>query len=377
MKVLHVLDSLRLGGSESLAATLATAFEQIGVGNVVCGLGEDGDLRQRLEAAGIEVLCLRRPLGIRLDAMFGIGKIAMSRGCDAILTHHFRQLVHTLPGATLLRKKLVHVEHDSHSYQNRPDIIRKFSLLMPFIHRFICASSEDVAEWYYKNVPTAKTKLRSIVNCVDTNYFRFDESVRKDIRQKLGIGTEDYVVGTCARLEPVKDIGLLIQGFRELQNRLNVSGKRAYLVIVGSGSLMEFLKIEAARAGVESQSIFAGAVNDVPRWLNGFDVYAITSFNEGLPLSVLEAMSCEIPVVGVDVGSVSRVVDSAVGALIRIRNPKELGKRLAELAESPERCRMLGIAGRERIIAGYSIEVMVNNYLAALGVEPNRNSHPN
>lgn len=366
MKVMHVVDSLRVGGSESLAATLADAFVGRGVEGVVCGIGEDGPLRVRLGASGVESLHMGRSSGVRPDVMARLGWLMLRKQCDAVITHHFRQLVHAAPGTCLLRRKLVHVEHDHHSYESKPSVLAHLSRLSPLVHRFVFVS-EQIRDWYVGRVASIEQKSVVIPNGVDTVRFSRVVEARERIRMQIGASEDDFVVGTCARLEAVKDLGLLISGFAILAKADHLGRGKARLVLVGAGSLRPVLEEMVRQEGLAGQVHFAGVVDDVQDWLSGFDAYAITSRNEGLPLSVMEAMSCGLPVVATDVGSIWQVVDDEVGALMESRAPEELGARLGSLADDRAACVSLGRAARARIVRGHSVESMVSAYVHALG----------
>ncbi|GFK93907.1 Putative glycosyltransferase EpsD [Fundidesulfovibrio magnetotacticus] len=366
MKILHVLDSLRVGGSESLSATLAGAFRERGVDGLVCGLGQDGPLRDRLARANVQCMSLRKASGVRPDLMARLTWLMLARRCDAVITHHFRQLVHAVPGAAVLRRRLVHVEHDHHSHENQPHILAHFGRIAPLVSRFVFVS-DAVRDWFVERAPQIAHKAVVITNGVDTDRFVRDQGERMRVRALVGAGQDDFVVGTCARLEPVKDLELLLRGFAQMKQHPNI--RRSKLVLVGDGSLRTSLEATAAAFGVVQDVHFTGMVDDVPAWLSGFDAYAMTSVNEGLPLSVMEAMSCSLPVVATDVGSLSRVVDDRVGFLLQTRRPDELADRLVALAGDPGLSQNLGLAARGRAELEYSIETMVQAYLLALGLQ--------
>lgn len=365
MKVMHVVDSLRVGGSESLAATLAGAFARRGVDGMVCGIGDDGPLRVRLDAAGVESIHLGRPAGVRPDVMARLGWLMLLGRCDAAISHHFRQLVHAAPGAGVLRRKLIHVEHDHHSYESKPSVLAHLSRFSPLVHRFVFVSRE-IRNWYVERIARIEKKAMVIPNGVDTVRFSRSDEARERIRKQIGAAKDSFVVGTCARLETVKDLGLLLSGFACLVKAAPHEKGNLRLVLVGAGSLRSELEQRVRLEGLAGQVYFAGGVDDVQDWLSAFDAYAITSFNEGLPLSVMEAMSCGLPVVATNVGSIQQVVDREVGFLMDNRCPDDLGARLLTLAEDHALCESLGRGARLRIVRGYSVDLMVSAYLDAL-----------
>lgn len=360
MNILHVIDSLRVGGSESLAATLAEQFAKHGVGSHICGLGVDGHLRQRLDQAGIKTTYLGHPSGIKPAAMLALGRLSLQHSCSVILTHHFRQLVHAVPASFLLRKRLIHVEHDYHSYEKRPNIVRRFGQLAPFVHTFAFVS-EEIRDWFATRIPSAAGKYVAITNGIDMDRFKRNEDVRKKIRREIGAAPETVVVGTCARLEPIKDHALLLDGFTGMLEALREEGRDARLVLIGDGTLRQELEERAARNGIVEKCVFTGVRDNVPDWLSALDAYAITSIDEGLPLSVMEAMSTGLPVVAVDVGSLASIVDEEVGVLLEDRSPETLSRALLRMTTTD--AAGLGEGARTRIKERHSAAVMAQAYL--------------
>ncbi len=362
MKILQLIDSLRIGGSESLAASLAEQFSKRGVESHICAMGMDGPLRERLDQAGIAATFLGAPQGIKPRAMLSLGQLALKHHCDVVLTHHFRQLVHAIPASALLRRRLVHVEHDYHSYEQRPDILQHFALLAPLVHKFVFVSDE-IRDWFAQRLPKAAAKCVSIPNGIDTDRFIRHEEARISLRNRLGAQESTVIVGTCARLEPIKDLGLLIQGFSLMVRALEQTGHNAKLVVVGDGSQREHLEQLAQTLGVADKCHFAGVVNDVHNWLSAFDIYAITSLDEGLPLSVMEAMSANLPVVSVYAGSLPALVDNSAGLLLKERTPSDLKNCLVQLAENTSQRIKMGKNARKKIIYNFSLNINVEKYI--------------
>ena len=121
------------------------------------------------------------------------------------------------------------------------------------------------------------------------------------------------------------------------------------VLIVGDGPDREDLETEIRGLGLESRVRLAGERSDVAELLAGSDVFVLSSRSEGLPVSVLEAMAAELPVVASDVGGVSElVVDGETGMLVPPDNETALAAALGRLVENRELRKTLGAAGRAR-----------------------------
>ena len=133
--------------------------------------------------------------------------------------------------------------------------------------------------------------------------------------------------------------------------------------IVGDGKERERLAARASERGVEDCVEFAGWLDDVTPELGRADIFVLPSRFEGLPLSIIEAMFAELPVIATDVGSVRElVVNGESGVLVPPNDVTALAAAMRELAGQPERRAALGAAGRERALAHFSLESMLERY---------------
>lgn len=163
-------------------------------------------------------------------------------------------------------------------------------------------------------------------------------------------------VGTVARLVPVKDIGLLLEVARVLAERMD----DLQVGVAGDGPERERLQQAAETAGVGGTVVFLGEVRPVTPFLRGLEVYLMTSESEGLPLSVLEAMSVGVPVVATDVGGLSEAVEHGVGGYLVPRRTdrramaEELAGYVEELLGDEDKRRRFGEAAARRARAEFS-----------------------
>ena len=156
------------------------------------------------------------------------------------------------------------------------------------------------------------------------------------------------VVGTVASFKPHKGHEYLLQAAAHVVKvRPDVR-----FVLVGDGPRRDDLKREAARLGVDGAVVFAGFREDRLRFVRTFDVYAMASLHEGLPLALLEAMALGCPPVATRVGGINAVIDDAVnGFIVEPRDPAAQAQRIVSLLkDAPLRARV-GAAARERAAA--------------------------
>jgi len=185
---------------------------------------------------------------------------------------------------------------------------------------------------------------------------------RADVRQELGATDRSLVMGTIARLDPVKDLTTLIRGLACLMQSRRLGDIRPILVVIGDGAERDLLAAEARTLGVTADVRFLGHRDDARRWLPAFDIYINTSTSEGVSLTILEAMAAGLPVVATAVGGTPEVVAAGAGRLILPRSPEALADALADLAGSADHRAAIGRAARARVEAEFTIERMVRQY---------------
>jgi glycosyltransferase involved in cell wall biosynthesis len=196
-----------------------------------------------------------------------------------------------------------------------------------------------------------------IANGLPLGDFHPDASARSKIRAELSIPPDAVVVGTVARLVPEKDHPLLV---RALAPRL---GDKTRLVIVGDGPCRA--ETEAAVAAEAKPWVtFTGARRDVPALLAAFDVFAMSSRTEGLPLVVPEAMAAGLPVVSTAVGGLPGIVPPSVGRIVPHGDAAALGEALGELIADEALRRTLGDAAAKYARTRFSIDRMTDEYEA-------------
>jgi len=160
---------------------------------------------------------------------------------------------------------------------------------------------------------------------------------------------EGPIVGSLGRLSDQKAYEVLVQALAELP--------AASLVLVGDGPERARIESLAAELGVADRLLITGWREDAACWLAAFDVFALPSLYEGLPLAVLEAMRAGVPVVATDVGSVAEaVVPEETGLLVQPGDTRAFVGGLRRLLDDPELRRRMGQRGRERALERFTIE---------------------
>jgi glycosyltransferase involved in cell wall biosynthesis len=160
------------------------------------------------------------------------------------------------------------------------------------------------------------------------------------------------VLGCVSRWDPVKRFEIMIEAVRRLVIRV----PRVVLLMVGGGGEEAHIRRIVAQTGLRDHVILIGFLGDPARVYGILDVYVATSLKEGLPLAPLEAMCARLPIVATDVpGHRDVVVHGRTGLLVPPEDSAALAGAIAELEADGARRRLMGAAGRRRVLDDFGI----------------------
>lgn len=197
--------------------------------------------------------------------------------------------------------------------------------------------------------------LRHIPNGVDCQRFGINADLQWAASQ--GFSAHEPVIGTVAALRPEKNLTLLLDAFARITQT-----RPARLVIVGDGPEMAALKIHSRLLGIAGQVIFAGACAEPERLLPAFDVFALSSKTEQMPLSVLEAMAAGLPVAATDVGDVRNMVSEENRPFVVAGKPQSLAQAITTLLDNPGKAGLIGEANARRAQSAFDQSLMFTAY---------------
>ena len=178
------------------------------------------------------------------------------------------------------------------------------------------------------------------------------------VRNELRVDPGQILVGWLGRMTEIKRVDDLLHSFADLRAR----GVDAVLALVGDGPLLSRLELLADRLGIRGSCRFVGFRADVGRYFAAFDVVALTSANEGTPVTLIEAQAAGLPVVATNVGGTADVVvDGETGVLTRPGDPSAFADGLERLVTDATLRSQFGAAGRERVRGRYSRERLADD----------------
>lgn len=201
--------------------------------------------------------------------------------------------------------------------------------------------------------------MRGIRNGIDACRFRSLPDSGIAIRNRLGIPRNAPVCGIVAALRPEKNHLLFLRA----ASLASKQAPDADFVLIGDGPERQKLEQSVVDTKFAGRVHMLGSRNDIPQLLSAMDVFSLTSHNEANPVSILEAMACEVPVVATRVGSVAEsVAHESTGFLVDPGDADSLAKHWLQLFANKELAMRLGTTAREKVIAQGSLDKMVEGY---------------
>ena len=362
--VVHVIYRLDFGGLETLLVDCINHMPAERYRHAIVCLTDYTEFAQRIARPDVALFALHKQPGPGLGIHLTLWRL-LRRLRPAILhTYNFATAEYAFTAWAAGVPVRIHAEHgrdasDPEGRNRKHNFLRR--ALAPWIDRFIPVS-DDLRRWLVERVGIPARKTELIQNGVDT------------VRYAPGPAAGDlpwdpalrpFVIGTVGRLQDVKDQASLIDAFALLCAERPQRRAALRLAIVGDGPLRERLAARAREAGVADLVWMPGARNDVAEVMRGFSLFALSSIAEGTPVTLLEAMSCGLPVVASAVGGIpDLVVEGSTGALAPPSNPAALAAAIALYLDDEARLRAHGAAARERIERHYSVTAMVGAYTA-------------
>lgn len=359
MRVLHVVNSLDVGGVEVGVVNVMRGLDGLGHEQAVCCLERSGALVDRVPASISVSVCSKTGRREHLAPVLRAARlmrrfqpaVVHARNCGAWVNGALAWLLAGCPG------RLVFSLHGL-------DWIDRVGPLRALIYRqlarvtfrmvAVCAAT---AESFALQVGLSPARFTVLHSGVDTQRFQPALTRRCTVRSPRRV-----VVGCVARLGQQKGHEQLLKAFADAAAQCRTELE---LRLVGDGPCRATLQALARQLGVDAAVRFMGERNDVPEQLAQFDIFVLASQQEGRPTSIMEAMAAALPVVATRVGGVADlVIDGRSGLLVAPDDVAALTRAIVALADDAGTRQTFGEAGRKLAAESFSLVSMVQTYQA-------------
>lgn len=362
MKILHLIDSDGFYGAETMIVALAQAQVKQGETPVICSTvkteQDHPEIIKRAQQLGLEAVSLLLHGNFWEQARM-IDEYATLTAVDIIHSHGYRpgillglytkehpaSLVRTLHGwthSTLISKMFLYSLVDALLLRRQDatvivsDSMRQLPLmqLLPQKKISYIANGIDVTDVSPMIVETLK-----------------DEKLQRLCR-------DCFIIGSIGRLSAEKAQADMIQAVACLRKK----GLQVALVIIGDGEERQLLMQLAEELRIADYIHLLGYQDEASRYLPIFDLFCLSSLTEGLPMTLLEAMRHEIPILATRVGAISKLLADGRGYLIAPSDVAALVAEVVKIIASPEEARLSAVAAHEHFNAYYSSSQMAEKY---------------
>lgn len=352
LKVLHIVLGLQVGGLEKFVLDLTDSYQANVQSTILCL----ADPHAQYEiATNAEIIRWDKGAGFSLSWALKISRLVKKGQYDLIHTHNPSPHFYGSIAGLLTRVPVVHTKHG----RNYPGSFKKVLLnrIASQLSQRIVAVSTDAADVCRQIEKIPASKVQTILNGVDVE--RFFPGSQGTLRDELQIGDHIPLLGIVARLSSEKNHRLLLDTCQILKS----NGSLFHLAIIGDGPLREDLEQGVITRNLEGSVTFLGMRQDIPKLVRAFDVFVLSSRTEGVSLTLLEAMSCCVPVVATDVGGNPEVVVDGVTGFIVPQDAKALAQKIKVFIQDAGLREMMGKAGRERVLAKFTLIKAAELYL--------------
>lgn len=359
IRILHVLYSMGTGGTELALKKLAAELDPKRFDNIICTIAspsptEDGN--------GIRHISLHRA-GAKTGFLFPqLFQLFRRERPDVVHSRNWGA-IEAVPAARFAGvRRVIHSEHgrDIHTMNGDPLRRRIFRRLCYSISHEVVAVSPELSRHYASQLGIETERFKVIPNGVNTTKFRPNDEARIRFRRQLGLDSNVVVVGTLARLDPVKDHRTLLRASAQAMQ----AGVLLHVVIVGDGPEKQRLtELTASIPVLQGHVSFVDETRHPEDCLNGFDILALTSLSEGMSNTVLEAMATALPCVVTRVGSNPDLVqEGETGFLADAGDSEKIAQHICTLAADTQLRRDMGMRGRRKVESEFSLRKMVESY---------------
>jgi len=365
--IAHVIHRLQVGGLENGLVNLVNNLPRQKYRHVIICLTESSDFEKRIKNKDVQVYALHKKAGKDLLVYYRLWKLFRKIKPDISHSRNIATLEVPLIAALAGVPVRIHGEHgrdifDLHGDNIKYQYLRK--CISPFTHTFM-AMSIDLADWLKCTVGISRKKISQIYNGVNIELFHpagSDKNKRKSMPPGFAL-TSSIVIGTVGRLEPVKDQITLVKAFIKLCDNNPDYREQLRLVLLGDGSLRSVIEKLIADNELQDCVWLPGACNAVSDILREFDIFVLPSLGEGISNTILEAMSCGLPIVATSVGGNIELVENGhTGILVHAGDPEEMALVLGEYVRDKTKRLVHGEQGRSRVELMFSMNAMLNNY---------------
>ncbi len=356
IRVLHLVEDLGVGGLERVIASIVLGLDDNRYeANVWC-LARGGQIADELIEKGASVKILEMGNYYNPSRIITLARLLKKEQIDILQTHGYFASTFGRLAAILARVPIIiaHVHSTYYCYSKRNVIIERF--LSFFTDKIVCISVA-VQNFALEVERIHKRKTLVIYNGIDgPNSYKNELNVN---RNSFGISDSEIVFITVASLTAHKGHSVLIDAMHILTKKY----ENLRLLIVGDGPLRNNLAEYVKTLDLTRNILFTGLRKDIFALLKLSDIFVLpSSEREGLGIAIIEAMACDLPLVGTFLGGIPEVIEeNGNGFLVKPGDPEELAAAIERLIKDETGRTKMGQMGNKIFNDKFTAAKMIEN----------------
>ncbi|MDV2079731.1 glycosyltransferase [Marinobacter xestospongiae] len=360
IRITHVTFNMGIGGTEQVIRQLVSNLPPSDFCNqIVCIDGQIGEIGQQLSRDGIELRSVPRQPGFDWQLVRALRDHIREFDSDLVHCHQYTPWVYGWLAARGTGARVVFTEHGRFHPDRRRYKAMLINPMLALLSGAVVAISRATREALHCYEFLPRRGIRVIYNGI--RGLQRDAREGQSIRQSLGIPGQARVVGTVARLDPVKNQGMMLAAFAELASEM----PDLWLLMVGDGPDRAGLERQAEQLGLAERIVFTGFIDQPAQYLATMDLFLLSSHTEGTSMTLLEAMSLGVPAVCTEVGGNPEIVaDGETGLLTPPGDSAAFAEAMRQLLTRPELYQRLASNSRDRFAKRFSVDHMLAEYSA-------------
>ncbi len=370
LRILHIITRLDKGGSAE--NTLLTAIGSRLRGHrveIICGISDLPPSSNENEAEQIGIKIKRFDNLVReisplrdIIIVFQLYSYLKKNPCDILHTHTSKAgIVGRIAGIFAGVRCIIHTPHGHIFYGYFSPLKTKILIVLERIVTYkttlLITLTESERRDYLDRRIGKPDRIVPVLSGIDLTPYLRDDRDKNSLRRNLGLPVDKYIIGTVARLDPVKNHQLIISAAGILKPKY----QNIIFVFVGDGILRNQLTERIRSLNLIDRVIILGWRDDIPRLLKAFDLFVMCSLNEGMGRAFVEAQASGLQIIGSRVGGIAEVILVGVtGRLVSPYDYKELAAAIEDMYNKRRNAAENARLCRQWVNPRFSKEVMID-----------------
>jgi L-malate glycosyltransferase len=364
IRILHVISGDLWAGAEVQVYNTLRTLNKRGYFLLACVVFNDGILKVKLENERIATFLIDENKLYSIEMLWEFKRVINKHKPHIIHVHAVKEHFIAWMSSLLFFRSIpiIRTVHGENSVPDGIPFMKKIraevivfldKLMKKYMSNAVIAVTKDLEQRFIKN--KYKGKIFRIYNAVE-NSNQLQQDNIKTVRDAFEVNKK-FWIGTAARLEEIKNIQMLIHAGSHLKEK----GIPFKISIFGDGSLKHVLQDLINEKDLNENIFLHGFQSNVIPIVQALDVFVLCSFHEGLPMSLLEAMSCGTPAICSAVGGMKEIIEHGYnGLLVESNDSKALAEACLILYMNKVKSDQLAENAKITVNNNFSLETAVN-----------------